>query len=91
MIWYLLVGMFIFLFFKGNVMKKIEEVKKWYQLNKDKLKEWEGDIEVKNAFEKLKKAVENAQLDKKWDAGEILYVIGLAYNLFKLIKEHEEK
>jgi len=91
MIWYLLAGVFIFLFFKGNVMEQISQVKKWYKLNKDKLKEWEGNVAIKNAFKELEKAVKDANLDKKWDTVEILYVIGLAYNLFRLIKLYEEK
>jgi len=39
----------------------------------------------------LEAAIKNAQLDKKWTTGEILSVLSLAYNLFRLIKEYEEK
>lgn len=93
MVWwmYLLGGILIFVFFKKGVLEKIEELKKWWKLNKDKLTEWQENQEIMTAFNALKRAIEQAQLDRKWDLGEILLVLGLAGQLINLIKKYEEE
>lgn len=91
MLWwmYLIGGVLIFLFFKEGILKKIEELKKWWKLNKDKVSEWQKNAKIMTAFNALKKAIEQAKLDRKWDLGEILLVLGLAGQLISLIKKYE--
>ena len=88
--WKLLIGIFVYVFFRESINKKIAEVKKWLKLNKDTLGKWKDNQQVMNAYKDLKTAFDLANMDKKWDAVEIITVLGLAIRLFKLIKEVEE-
>ena len=89
-IWgYLLGGIIIFLFFKEGVLKKIKELKKWWNLNKSKLGEWEGNQEIMGNYKRLQAAIEAAKLDRKWDIGEIATVLILAGKLISSIKKYE--
>lgn len=89
-IWGYLVGaVILFLFFKGGITKKIKELQKWYNLNKGKLKEWEGNQEIMGNYKQLQAAIEAAKLDRKWDFGEIVLVLGLAAKLIASIRKYE--
>jgi len=89
--WKLLIGIFVYVFFKESINKKIAEVKKWLKLNSDTLAKWKDNQQIMSAYNDLKTAFDLANMDKKWDAIEIISVLGLAIRLFKLIKEVEEK
>ncbi len=88
---YLIGALLIFLFFKEGVMKKYEALKEWWDLNKGKIVEWEKNQAIMAAFRALKTAIEKAKLDRRWDLGEILLVLGLAGKLISLIKQYEEE
>ena len=89
--WKLLIGIFVYVFFKESINKKIAEVKKWLKLNSDTLNKWKDNQTITSAYNDLKAAFDLANMDKKWDAIEIISVLGLAIRLFKLIKEVEEE
>jgi len=89
--WKLLIGIFIYVFFRESINKKIAEVKKWLKLNSDTLDKWKNNQAITSAYNNLKTAFDAANLDRKWDAMEIITVLGLAIRLFKLIKEIEEE
>jgi len=86
-----LIGIFIYVFFKESINKKITEVKKWLKLNSDTLAKWKDNQAIMNAYNDLKSAFDAANLDKKWNTVEILTVLGLGIRLFNLIKQFEEK
>jgi len=89
-IWgYLLGAVIIFLFFKEGVLKKIKELQKWWNLNKSKFKEWEGNQEIMGNYKQLQAAIEAAKLDRKWSLGEIGTVLLLAGKLISSIKKYE--
>ena len=89
--WKLLIGIFVYVFFKESINKKIVEVKKWLKLNKDTLEKWKDNQQVMNAYKDLKIAFDLANMDKKWEVSEIIGVLVLAIRLFTLIKEVEEE
>lgn len=89
-IWgYLIGAIVIFLFFKEGFMKKLEEVRKWWNLNKSKFKEWQGNQEIMGNYKQLQAAIEAAKLDRKWDFGEIALVLGLLGKFIASIKKYE--
>jgi len=89
--WQILVAAVVYIIFREQINKKIKEIKKWLKLNKDTLEKWKDNQQIMNAYDDLKDAFDQANLDKKWTGGEIIFVLGLAIRLFKLIKETEEE
>ncbi len=89
--WQILVAGIVYIIFREQINKKIKEIKKWLKLNKDTLDKWKNNQQIMSAYNDLKDAFEQANLDRKWTGTEILFVLSLAIRLFKLIKEAEEK
>jgi len=55
------------------------------------VEKWKDNPEIMDAYNQLKAAFELAGLDRRWSVGEVILVLGLAIQLFTLVKKFEEE